>query len=140
MKYKSLISLLLALFVLSQTLWAEGQGETTVRYEYYPDGKVKLEIPMKGEKMEGNVKYFDDSGVLREEGVYQDGLIKGPVQTYDASGRLERRILFENNELKTVQKFDENGVLVNENEPVPMNDYEALMRAPDAVKFKESQE
>ncbi|MCB9800359.1 MAG: hypothetical protein H6757_06335 [Candidatus Omnitrophica bacterium] len=139
MKDKTVI--LLGLFLLMPCTLHAGKAEAkTVRYEYYPGGGVKLEIPMKGEVMDGKVKFFDEAGVLREEGVYQDGLVKGPVQTYDASGHLERRIIFENNALKVIQRFDAKGNLLDGDEEVSIEDYQKLMEAAGAVKFQEPQE
>lgn len=46
--------------------------------QWYPNGQLKFEAPLKGSSYHGLLKYYDESGTLLSETIYEDGV---PVES-----------------------------------------------------------
>ena len=68
--------LVLALFV-GVIVWAIGSNnadkKVTIKKEYYPNGKLKTEIPYKDDKINGIAKTYYESGELQAVIFSKDG-------------------------------------------------------------------
>lgn len=78
---------------------------------YYPNGKLKMEIPVKTDGPEGVTKSYDMNGVLQMEASSKQGELSGVTKIYQ-NGKLFKETIYENNIPNGEEKYyRENGEL-----------------------------
>ena len=92
------IILVLALFV-GVIVWAIGSNnadkKVTIKKEYYPNGRLKTEIPYKKDgKINGIAKAYYENGRLKIETPYKDGKANGIAKANYESGTIQKETTF----------------------------------------------
>ncbi|MDR2906335.1 MAG: toxin-antitoxin system YwqK family antitoxin [Helicobacteraceae bacterium] len=79
---------------------------------FYESGKLKAEEPRKNDKLEGVAKYFYENGKLEKEIPYKNGVIDGTQKIYYESGKLRQEIAYKNGVQEgKMRAFRENGAI-----------------------------
>lgn len=79
--------------------------------DYYPDGKLKVEVNLKDGKWEGIGKRYYANGKLRTEGNYVNGNREGIHNTYHENGNVWVEKKYKNGEVKIRKVYYEDGTL-----------------------------
>lgn len=79
---------------------------------YFEDRSKKEEFPLKGGKIDGEVRLYYECGSLREKLGYKNGERSGKGESYFVSGRVKETYTHENNLLQgEFRSYYENGVM-----------------------------
>lgn len=66
---------------------------------YYKNGKIKASGPFVGDKMEGEWRFYRETGQLRQIGNYVNNRKHGPFVRYNRNDQVEFQEIFENNKV-----------------------------------------
>ena len=86
---------------------------TGIIKSYYDNGALKEDIPYKDGKANGIVKGYYPNGNLESIGNFKDGKLEGLYKEYYENGNLKSR-LTDIHTKETLEEYDENGKLINE--------------------------
>ena len=72
--------------------------------EYYANGKLAREIPLKNTLINGEVKDYYENGKIRSTANFVNGNINGPLREYNQAGNLIQETLYKNgNKVKKIK-------------------------------------
>jgi len=90
-------------------------GCKEVKKEYYENGNIKSEIPLKGDIINGTAKHYYDDGSLKQEVSYINGVKTGLSKNYFHDGTLNWECFYENDKHNGLFKeYSSQGVLILE--------------------------
>lgn len=93
----------------------DGNKVAVYQREYYEDGSLLKEGPLKNEKMDGFWKSYYNTGILWSEGEFTEGIRNGISNTYHANGNKYYEGHFTNNEKDGIWRFwREDGSFIKE--------------------------
>lgn len=96
--------------VLWFIITASALAQNGVERIFYPDGKIESEITYRDSIREGEAKFFDENGNIKEERYYLNGRVDGLVKIYSDSGKLKEVFVIEEGKREgPTNLFDENG-------------------------------
>jgi antitoxin component YwqK of YwqJK toxin-antitoxin module len=72
-----------------------------IRREYYPDGSIKSEQPLKDGKPEGAAKAYYENGMLQSVVTFKNGREQGPMKVFSDNGTLIVEAFSDNGTVKT---------------------------------------
>ena len=103
----STVFLLLAAFLLA--------GCSHSKKEYYPDGKLKSVIGMKGKKFEGKAVWYHESGGPMMECTYHFNMLEGKLTRYYDNGIRQEEYTYKDDILSGhYGKWDRNGKIMEQ--------------------------
>ena len=70
--------------------------KNVVEKEFYPSGKLGVEISYKDGKREGFSRMYYESGQLKEEGFYKNDKMEGFYRKYYESGKIAQEVMYKN--------------------------------------------
>lgn len=103
-----------AVLLLSLLLFPAAAHSEVIK-EYYPNGKLMLEMNLEMWKPEGPCKTYYESGSLMMESSYRDGEQEGPATEYYESGKVKGRYVFKKGKKDGLNTtYHENGAVMTE--------------------------
>lgn len=90
-------------------------GICVYKTEYYDTGKVRMEGPMKNDKMDGEWTAYLPDGRVQSHGYFKDGKRTGAATVYWANGNLREEGFYkEGRHCGHWKWYDEQGILLRE--------------------------
>jgi len=96
--------------LVEESIYKNGKLEGE-QVQYFPNGKKRLQGNYIADKREGKFTEWTDAGAKDSEGDYKSGLKEGVWSFYLPTGRLEKRVKFENGE--AIKVIRENGDFID---------------------------
>lgn len=88
------------------------QDRHGIEKEYYENGSLRYQVPLRYGFRSGILKGYDENGKLREEIPFKNGNAEGVAKAYYESGRLRQEASFKNGKQEGIEKVsDETGEL-----------------------------
>ena len=94
MKKKSILFLLLCIFLISCNDGSKTKVKDGVAIEYYSDGTIQSETEVKDTLAHGLMKKYDRDGNLLSVYTFNMGKLNGPAVTYYTNGQLEQKMYY----------------------------------------------
>lgn len=101
---------------------------------YYPSGQLKRSLSFVGGKLEGTERMWNEAGVLTTEANYKNNLPSGTTRTWHDNGQLSKEMIFYTSSLDyDISLWDEQGHLVHKSTTLPPEPLAALREKSQAL-------
>jgi hypothetical protein len=94
--------------------------------QYYPNGSLKLEVPLRSARRNGELIEYFESGEIKSKGHWEDGEQEGKTTVYYTNGNIEQEYIYEkgivcceakfyreDGTLREIQFFDDFGRMID---------------------------
>ena len=80
---------------------------TGIARDYFPDGKVHMEIPIKNGKFHGRVTEWHPNGQMNAQSEFSEGQLHGQNREWTADGKLFRERVYDHDHIVSEKNFQD---------------------------------